>query len=164
MLYLLSYAPGGSNVAVRIAKLKAAAAAMHWESPMKRSACLAATVAVLMAAAPPSAAQQSATIAGRWQLTLEDGSYVWDIRLIGLQNDSLLVLQADTVAEVPVAQITEVRLIQPTEVQVGSPDAAGATMAALSGQDDEIFDLQTLDFADRLARIRFILESHPLAK
>lgn len=119
------------------------------------------TTALILLAAAPLAAQDSTTVAGRWQLTLEDGSYVWDIRLIGLQGDSLQVLQADTVAEVPVAQITEVRLIQATEVQMGSPDASAATMAALSGQSDEVFDLQTLDFAARLDAIRRILETHP---
>jgi len=119
------------------------------------------TTALLLLGASPLAAQDSTAIGGRWQLTLEDGSYVWDIRLIGLQGDSLSIFQADTAAEVPVAQITEIRLLQATEVQLGSPDAAAATMAALSGQDDEVFDLQTLDFAARLDMIRRILETHP---
>ena len=117
--------------------------------------------ALVLLAAAPLAAQDTTTVGGRWQLTLEDGSYVWDIRLIGLQGDSLSVLQADTVAEVPVAQITEVRLLEATEVQVGSPDAAAATMAALTGQNDEVFDMQTLDFAARLDMLRRILATHP---
>jgi hypothetical protein len=113
-----------------------------------------ATAALALLAAAPLTAQDSTTVAGRWQLTLQDGSYVWDIRLIGLQGDSLRLTQADTIAAVPVEQITEVRLIQGTEVDIGGPDAAGATMAALTGQSDEVFDLQTLDFAAKLEKIR----------
>lgn len=120
-----------------------------------------ATAALALLAAAPLAAQDSTTVAGRWQLTLQDGSYVWDIRLIGLQGDSLRLTQADTMAAVAVEQITEVRLIQGTEVDIGSPDAAGATMAALTGQSDEVFDLQTLDFAAKLEKIREILQTHP---
>jgi hypothetical protein len=122
-----------------------------------------ATAALALLAAAPLTAQDSTTVAGRWQLTLQDGSYVWDIRLIGLQGDSLRLTQADTIAAVPVEQITEVRLIQGTEVDIGGPDAAGATMAALTGQSDEVFDLQTLDFAAKLEKIREILQTHPRA-
>jgi hypothetical protein len=118
----------------------------------------------LLAVAPLAAQDSTVTVAGRWQLTLQDESYVWDIRLIGLQGDSLQVLQADTVAEIPVEQITEVRLIEGTEMAVGGPDAAAATMAALTGQSDEVFDLQTLDFAAKLEKIREILQTHPRAR
>jgi len=125
---------------------------------------LATTAFALLAAAPLAAQDSTVTVAGRWQLTLQDESYVWDIRLIGLQGDSLQVLQADTVAEIPVEQITEVRLIESTEMAVGGPDAAAATMAALTGQNDEVFDLQPLDYAAKLEKIREILQTHPRAR
>src|ERR1044071_4036782 len=41
----------------------------------------------------------------RWQVALDDGSYVWDIRLVRLAGDSLVVRQWDSLVSVPVAHI-----------------------------------------------------------
>ena len=95
----------------------------------------------------------------RWQVTLEGERYVWDIGLVRLDGDSLVIRQSDTLARLPVEHITEIRLIQSSVVDLGA-GAAGA-MSALTGADDEIYDFTTLEFADRIRTIQKIFVNHP---
>ncbi len=69
--------------------------------------------ALILAFAAPLAAQDD-----RWQLTLEGDHYVWDIRLVRLDGDSLVVRQSDSLVRVPVALINEIRLIRKSEAQM----------------------------------------------
>ncbi len=114
-----------------------------------------ATLVALLALAQPLVAQDD-----RWQITLDNDQYVWDIRLVRLDGDSLVVRQSDSLVPVPVARIKELRLIRKTEVELGGNDAAGA-MNALVGGDDEVYDLTTLEFADRIKTVQKILLMHP---
>lgn len=114
-----------------------------------------ALVLLLGVGSPPLAAQIE-----RWQVTLDDQRYVWDIRLVRLDGDSLVVRQSDSLVRVPVAHIDEIRLIQKSEMQLGGGTTAGA-MNALMGGNDEIYDLAPLDFADRLRTVQKILLLHP---
>ena len=98
----------------------------------------------------------------RWQVTLGADTYVWDVKLVRLEGDSLVVSQADSLVRVPVDHMSELRLIRKTEMQAGDASAA-ATMNALTGADDEIYDLSQLEFADRLRTIQKILLVHPTA-
>lgn len=111
---------------------------------------------LLAAAAAPLAAQDE-----RWQVALDTDEYVWDIRLVRLDGDSLVVRQADTLRSIPVERITEIRRIRKTEVQLGDGRTAG-TMNALTGTDDEVFDLTPLDFAARLRAVQQIFLRHPI--
>jgi len=95
----------------------------------------------------------------RWQIGLDNGAYVWDIRLIRLSGDSLVYRQADTLGAVNVNQIKELRLIRKSEFRMGE-GAAGA-MNALMGGDDEVYDLLALDFAERIRAIQQIFLVHP---
>ena len=113
------------------------------------------TLAALIVLAGPLAAQDD-----RWQVTLDNEQYVWDIRLVKLEGDSLVVRQSDTLRRVPVAQIKELRLIRKSEVDLGDGGAAGA-MNALVGGDDEVYDMTPLDFADRLRTVQKMLLLHP---
>jgi hypothetical protein len=114
-----------------------------------------ATLVALLALAQPLVAQDD-----RWQITLDNDQYVWDIRLVRLDGDSLIVRQSDSLVPVPVARIKELRLIRKTEVELGGNDAAGA-MNALVGGDDEVYDLTPLEFADRIKAVQKILLMHP---
>jgi hypothetical protein len=116
---------------------------------------LAATALSLAAlGATPLAAQQD----DRWQVTLDQDRYVWDIRLVRLDGDSLVVMQADSSLSLPVGRITEIRLIRKSEMQLGDGAAA---MSALTGRDDEVYDLTPLDLAERVRAIQKILLYHP---
>jgi hypothetical protein len=113
------------------------------------------TLVALMALARPLLAQDD-----RWQITLDNDQYVWDIRLVRLDGDSLVVRQSDSLVRVPVARINELRLIRKSEVQLGAGATAGA-MSALVGGDDEVYDLTPLEFADRIRTVQKILLMHP---
>ncbi len=121
-----------------------------------RAIFAAATVSLVALGATPLAAQQDE----RWQVTLDQDRYVWDIRLVRLDGDSLVVRQADSLLRVPVERITEIRLIRKSEMQLGDGAAA---MSALTGRDDEVYDLTPLGFAERLRAIQQIFLYHPSA-
>ena len=112
--------------------------------------------ALLLALARPLAAQDD-----RWQVTLDGDHYVWDIRLVRLDGDSLVVRQSDSLVRVPVAHISEIRLIRKSDVEITGGGATAGAMSALVGGDDEVYDLTPLEFADRLRTIRKILLLHP---
>jgi hypothetical protein len=119
-----------------------------------------AALALLLLAPRAAAAQNDAPVdTERWQIQTESGDYIWDIRLLRLSGDTLLFKQADTVGRTRVDQIRELRLIRKTVVS-GGADGAMAT-AALTGANDEIFDLGPLDFAARLRAIQQVFLVHP---
>jgi hypothetical protein len=97
----------------------------------------------------------------RWQVTLDGQEYVWDIRLVRLDGDSLIVRQTDTLRAIPVDRISEIRLIRKSEIQLGDGATAGA-MGALMGSDDEVYDFTPLEFADRIRAIQKIFLYHPV--
>lgn len=109
-------------------------------------------------AAPSLTAQETRNADDRWQLTLADGSYLWDVRLVKLAGDTIHVRGRDSTAAVTVAQVNEFRLIRKSEMQLGTP---GGAMAALTGADDEVYDLTPLEFADRLRAVQKIFLYHP---
>ena len=119
-----------------------------------RTTLAGAAVSLAALGATPLAAQQD----DRWQITLDQDRYVWDVRLLRLDGDSLVVRQADSSLSVPVERITEIRLIRKSELRLG--DGARA-MSALTGSDDEIYHLAPLDFAERLRAIQKIFLYHP---
>ncbi len=125
---------------------------------MIRTICTA--LLVLLGLVRPLAAQQPPPANERWQVTLDGDKYVWDIGLVRLDGDALVVRQSDSLVAVPVEHITEVRLIRKTEANLGDAGGAGA-MSALVGADDEVYDLTPLDFADRLRTVQKILLLHP---
>ena len=126
---------------------------------MLRLISVAFLAALLVPGSRLHAQQESAPPRERWQVTLEGEKYVWDIGLVRLDGDSLVIRQSDTLARLPVEHITEIRLIQSSVVDLGA-GAAGA-MSALTGADDEIYDFTTLEFADRIRTIQKILVNHP---
>lgn len=123
----------------------------------RRFAGAAALLLLLAAGATGPVAAQSRD---RWQVTLADGRIEWDVRLVRLDGDSLRLSRADSAFAVPVAGITEVRLIRKSEVQLGGGFTAGA-MNALTGADDEIYDLTPLEFADRVKALQKLFVYHP---
>ena len=114
---------------------------------------------VLLLSLAPVAAQAQGKDADRWQIGLESGDYVWDIRLVRLAGDSLVFRQTDTLGSVSVQKIKELRLIRKTELRLG--EGGGGTMAALMGGDDEVYDLYALDYGARLRAVQQILLLHP---
>lgn len=117
-----------------------------------------AALVMLAALARPAVAQDD-----RWQISLDDDRYVWDIRLLKLEGDSLFVRQSDSTLGVPVAHIKELRLIRKSEVGLGDGGQMAGAMNALVGGDDEVYDLTPLEFAERIRTLQKILLMHPPA-
>ena len=117
-----------------------------------------AALVLLAAFARPAVAQDD-----RWQISLDDDRYVWDIRLLKLEGDSLFVRQSDSTVGVPVAHIKELRLIRKSEVGLGDGGQMAGAMNALVGGDDEVYDLTPLEFAERIRTLQKILLMHPPA-
>lgn len=114
-------------------------------------------VLVLTAVARPLVAQS--TRDDRWQIALESGEYIWDIRLVRLAGDSVVYRRADSLGSVRVQQIGEMRLIRKTEFRVGSDE--GGALPALMGADDEVYSFAPLDYAARIRAVQQILLAHP---
>ena len=118
---------------------------------------VAALLVIPAAVALPLLAQS--TRDDRWQIALESGEYIWDIRLVRLTGDSLVYRRADSVGAVSVQRIGELRLIRKTEFRVGT-DGGGA-LPALMGADDEIYAFAPLDYTARIRAVQQILLAHP---
>jgi len=119
-----------------------------------------ACLVLLAALAVPAEAQSKSD--DRWQLTLENGGIVWDVRLKQLVDDRLEVTQQDSVIAVKVGDIREMRRFRKSDMQIGAGTTAGA-MAALTGADDEVFDFGPLDFGARMRAVQQILVQRPAA-
>lgn len=102
--------------------------------------------------AVPAAAQD------RWQLTLHSDTVLWDLELVGVSGDSLVVRQTDTKAtlRLPLMQIDELRLVAKAVRRANQQDAR-ATENTLMGSGDLVFRLTLRDRAERLEIVRAIL-------
>ena len=125
--------------------------AVRYVSSMRTISLL---LAVVLWATIPCAAQD------RWQLTLHSDTVLWDLELVGLRGDTLLVHQTDSGAtlRVPLMQIDELRLIAKAEKRANEPDAR-AIERGLMGTGDPVFRLTLRDRAERVEIVRQILAS-----
>src|SRR5256886_15000037 len=89
-----------------------------------------------LVAARPGVAQD------RWQLTLNSGTTLWDLRLVGLAGDTLVVRHADSTYAFPLAQVDEIRLVQKSTRHI-TPEA-GRCGGGVGGVGGEVHRL-TLD-------------------
>src|SRR5260370_38293493 len=70
----------------------------------------------------------------RWQMTLSDGTILWEIRLVRFSHDTLVVRHADSTYAFPIARVDELRLVQKSVRRMG-PEA-GRYGGVLGGTDD----------------------------
>jgi hypothetical protein len=85
----------------------------------------------------------------------------WQVSLVRLDGDSLVVRQSDSLVRVPVSHMTELRLIRKSEAELGDGAAMAGAMSALVGGDDEVYDMTALDPPDRLRTVKKVLAMHP---
>jgi hypothetical protein len=103
----------------------------------------------------PVAAQSSPRAADRWQLTLDDERYVWDVRLVKIAGDTLVVQQSDSLVRTPIARIVEMRRFRQTTLLVG--DIHSSALNAMAGDIHDVYDLAGLAVAERRGAIQRIL-------
>ncbi len=108
-----------------------------------------------LVAARPGMAQD------RWQLTLNSGSTRWDLRLVKLAGDTLVVRDADSTYAFPLAQVDEIRLVQKSTRHI-TPEA-GRYGGVLGGMDDEVHRLTLYSVSERRDIVQQIFQAHPPA-
>jgi hypothetical protein len=96
----------------------------------------------------------------RWQLTLDDERYIWDVRLLELAGDTPVVRQSDSLVHAPIAHIREMHVLRQTTLRVG--DGHESAISALAGTVG-VYDLALLDVAERRSAIESILSQRPKA-
>lgn len=121
-------------------------------------------------AAPPGGAPGSATSTAsaavtaprgdRWQILLNDGSYLYEIRLLAARGDTLVVAQPDDTLGVPLAAIDELRLVQASSKVAGN---ARNTYNSLTGVDDAVLKLGRYEPAERRGLIDALLRERAAA-
>jgi hypothetical protein len=119
-----------------------------------------ALLAGLLASTTPLLAQEAAPLPERWQLTFTDQSYLWDVRLVRLAGDTLVVLSRDSLIPTSVAALTELRLLPETILKVGDGHRSG--IGALSDNNVRVVDMAALSLAERRKTLATIL-SHQAA-
>lgn len=104
----------------------------------------------------------SARAQNRWQVTLHSGAVVWDLRLVRLAGDTVILrrIGADSTLRLPVMSVDELRLVRKSEKHQFAADGQG-TGNALMGGADAIWQLTLLDHADRVRTLRQIFHDYP---
>jgi hypothetical protein len=119
---------------------------------------LALCLGLLCAVPAPCTAQRQG--GDRWQLTLNSGQILWDLRLVKLAGDTLVVRdKADSTYAFPISQVDELRLVQKSTRSI-TPEA-GRYGGVLGGADDEVYRLTLYDLAERRQILRQIFQDHP---
>jgi hypothetical protein len=118
-------------------------------------------LALGLSAAAPAAAQGPTTTepADRWQITLKDGSTLWDLRLVKLSGDTLVFQGNDALLRFPLMQVDELRLVRKATRSI-TPEA-GRYGGVLDGGDDEVYRLTLFDLNERRQVLEQILGAHP---
>ncbi len=114
-----------------------------------------------LGAAAPAAAQGRATAdpVDRWQITLKDGSTLWDLRLVKLSGDTLVFQGNDSLLHFPLMHVDELRLVRKATRSI-TPEA-GRYGGVLDGGDDEVYRLTLFDLNERRQALQQILRAHP---
>jgi hypothetical protein len=108
----------------------------------------------------PLRAQEAAPLPERWQLTFADQSYLWDVRLVRLAGDTLVVQSRDSLIPISVVALTELRLLPETILKVGDGHRSG--IGALGDNNVRVVDMAALSVAERRKTLTTIL-SHQAA-
>lgn len=126
--------------------------------PRALPATLGLLLALALATPSVTEAQTASSAAGpdRWQLTRNDHSYVWNVRLVRLSGDTLIARTTDSLVAVPLEDISEVQLLGETVLKVGDGHRSG--VGALGDNTSPILTLAQMPLAERRQRITTILE------
>ncbi len=112
-------------------------------------------VGLAVLGAAPSAAQQDE----RWQVRLNSDAILWDLHLVGLRNDTLVLRRGDSTYSFPIGAVDELRLVHKSERrQAAEPNRYGGVLA---GSDDEIYRLTLYDLSERRHILEQIFKDHP---
>jgi hypothetical protein len=112
-------------------------------------------VGLALLGAAPSGAQQDE----RWQVRLNNDAILWELRLVRLQHDTLVLRHGDSTYRFPIGAVDELRLVRKSERrQTAEPNRYGGVLA---GSDDEIYRLTLYDVSERRHVLEQIFKDHP---
>src|SRR5260370_7661303 len=83
---------------------------------------------LLIRAAGPAMRVARVQPGDRWQMTLSDGTILWEIRLVRFSHDTLVVCHADSTYAFPIARVDELRLVQKSVRHVVADPAPSARL------------------------------------
>ncbi len=95
----------------------------------------------------------------RWQVTFNSGTILWDLHLVKLSGDTLVVQHADSVYAFPLMDLDELRLVHKSERRQNAEP--GRYDGVLAGVDDEVHRLTLYDLAERRQIVQQIFQEHP---
>lgn len=101
------------------------------------------------------AAQASPRTPDRWQLTLNDQSYIWNVRLVRLAADTLVVRSTDSLIATPIKDISSIQLLAETVLTVQDGHRSG--IGALGDNNSPIVDLASLPLDARRERLQALV-------
>ena len=94
-----------------------------------------------------------------WQITLKDGTIVWNLRLEALRRDTLVFRQDKQTRRYPLKRVDEMRLVRAGKREI-APVADGARYdGAANGTSDLVYQLTLLDLAERRRVVEQILRT-----
>ncbi|HEY6158082.1 MAG TPA: hypothetical protein VIV88_11550 [Gemmatimonadales bacterium] len=94
-----------------------------------------------------------------WQITLKDGTIVWNLRLDTLRHDTLVFRQEKKTLRYPLLRVDEMRLVRGGAHEIGPVAAEGRYDGAPNGSSDLVYQLTLLDLAERRHVVAEILRT-----
>jgi len=105
--------------------------------------------------APPGHAQEE----DRWQVTLNSGQIIWELRLVRLKGDSLVLRGGDSTYSFPISEVDELRLVRKSERRMtAEPNRYNGV---LGGADDVVYRLTLYTLAERRRVLEQAFRDHP---
>ncbi len=112
-------------------------------------------LAVALVGAGSARAQQD----DRWQVTLNNGAIIWELHLVQLRNDTLVLRSSDSTYRLPIGFVDELRMVRKSvRHQTPEPNRYGGV---LGGVDDEVYRLTLYTIPERRGIIAQIFKDHP---
>src|SRR5256884_2565720 len=92
-----------------------------------------------------------------WQITLKDGTIVWNLRLETLRRDTIVFRQNTKTLRYPLLRVDEMRLVRGGAHEIGPVEAEGSSDGATYGTSDLVVQLTLLDLAEPRPGVQAIL-------
>jgi len=94
-----------------------------------------------------------------WQITLKDGTIVWNLRLEALRRDTVVFRQDKKTMRYPLLRVDEMRLVKAAKRDVGGVVDGARYDGAANGTSDLVYQLTLLDLAERRQVVEQILRT-----
>jgi len=94
-----------------------------------------------------------------WQITLKDGTIVWNLRLEALRRDTLVFRQDKKTIRYPLLRVDELRLVRAGTREVGGVVDGARYDGAANGTSDLVYQLTLLDLSERRQVVEHILRT-----